>query len=120
MNRQTRLLKASKDYLNNGTPTLNDGEVLPLVVFKYGGVRSVASVGFSVVSFIIPDGCLGLVIGRVIKNPVSLKSRVRVGYKDVKGFGVCMCVVGGYHSLRVAGGRKFRTIKRLLLGGEYL
>lgn len=112
-----KLLKASKEYLN-GTPKLNDGEVLPLIEFKYGGVgRIVVSNGFSIVSFIVPDGCLGLFIGNAIKNPISLRRRVVRAYGDVCSLGVRLYFIGYLHSIRVYSSKKVRKYKGLFGGG---
>ena len=110
--RELTLRKASREYLNIRDRGGDYNDTLPLVIFPYRlGMRRILGVGCSVMSFVIPDGCIGLLIGKQINNPVSIRYRSRVGVSDIKKFGVMLCLVGGYHSVRVKANRGARRVK---------
>ena len=125
VDRIKKLQRASKEYLNHtGERKRKDARgynSLPLVVFPYKmGVRGIVGRVVSMGSLVIPDACICLVVGREIKNPISCRSRAKVGYRDVLGCGVVMFLVGGYHSIRIGLSRKVRKIKKIVLRRRYI
>lgn len=65
-------LTTSRQYLNSNTISKKDsGGVIPLVIFPYRlGFRNVLACGCGVMSFIVPDLCIGAGVRILINKKV--------------------------------------------------
>ena len=117
-NRRLTLERASKEYLdstsNNQTISKegDGGFNSSPVIFRYDmGMRRVVGVSMGIISLVVPDGCICLLVGRQIDNPVCMRYRVRVLFKDIKGFGLRGFVSSCYHSVRIKVNRLVRRVR---------
>ena len=54
--------------------------------YKRNWLKVVGGVGCMGVSFILPDMCIGLVVGMMLLNPISIRKQLRNKKEDAKHF----------------------------------